>query len=195
MSRIARHNLNSNTWAPSRGGVQRPPRSLGPADTRRGPAPPEPPSCSLRGRCGDDQVGASDAGPGPAGGFGAVDLETERAGLRQAGRNLRWARVPLTGPALEFCGLNFAKSVMRQGLCGPTPHHEILNITLARRIVNCRLPRRFALSAAHLRATPNLGVDEALAALAGAVLELSLRLPPPVPVLPERGSLEDPVVP
>ena len=49
------------------------------------PAPPEPPSCSLHGRCGDDQVGACDSGPGPAGGSLAVDLETERAAVRQAG--------------------------------------------------------------------------------------------------------------
>ena len=46
-----------------------------------------------------------------------------------ARRNLRWARVPLTGPALWLCGVNFAKSVMRQGFCGLTPHNEILNIT------------------------------------------------------------------
>ena len=49
------------------------------------PAPPEPPSCSLHGRCGDDQVGARDYGPGPAGGSRAVDLETERAAGRPAG--------------------------------------------------------------------------------------------------------------
>ena len=46
-----------------------------------------------------------------------------------ARRNLRWARAPLIGPALELCGVKFAKSVMRQGLCGPTPHYETLNIT------------------------------------------------------------------
>ena len=104
--------------------------------TRADAASPEPPSCSLRGRCGDDQVGARAVGLGPARGSGAVDLETERAAVRQAGtptasarRNLRWARVPLVGPALWLCGVNFAKSVMRQGFCGPTPHNGILNIT------------------------------------------------------------------
>ena len=53
--------------------------------TRADAAPPEPPSCSLRGRCGNDQVGARAVGLGPAGGSGAVDLETERAAVRQAG--------------------------------------------------------------------------------------------------------------
>ena len=57
----------AHTWAfraLRRGGVQRPPRSPGQADTRRGPASPEPPSCSRCGRCGDGQGGH--APPGPA---------------------------------------------------------------------------------------------------------------------------------
>ena len=49
------------------------------------PAPPEPPSCSLHGRCGDDQAGARDYGPGPAGGSRAVELEIARATGRPAG--------------------------------------------------------------------------------------------------------------
>ena len=39
----------------------------------------------LHGRCGDDQVGTRDYGPGPAGDSRAVDLETERAAVRLAG--------------------------------------------------------------------------------------------------------------
>ena len=94
------------------------------------PAPSEPPSCSLHRRCGDDQVGTRDYGPGrglPGGRSG--DRTRRRAASRNvrsrglARRNLRWAPVPLTGPALELCGVNFAKSVMRQGFSGLTPHN------------------------------------------------------------------------
>ena len=40
---------------------------------------------------------------------------------------------------------------------------------LAKRIVNCRLSRCFALSVAHLRASPSLRVDEALGTWAGTL--------------------------
>ena len=101
----------------------------GPGGHAPRPAPPEPPSCSLLGRCGDEQVGTRAAGPGrglPSGRSGA--RTRRRAASRNipsrgpARRNLRWARGPLTGPALSLCGVNFAKNVMRQGFCGPTPH-------------------------------------------------------------------------
>ena len=42
-------------------------------------------------------------------------------GASQADPSL--ARGPLTGPALELCGVNFAKSVMRQGFSALTPHN------------------------------------------------------------------------
>ena len=59
---------------------------------RRGPAPPEPPSCCLRGRCGDDQVGALIAGPGPAR-LGALERSIwERAAVRQAGTLVAWGQ-------------------------------------------------------------------------------------------------------
>ena len=57
----------------------------GPSGHAPRPALPEPPSCRLHGRCGDEQVGTRAAGPGPAGGSRAVDLEPERVAGRQAG--------------------------------------------------------------------------------------------------------------
>ena len=101
------------------------------------PTPPEPLLGSLRGRCGDDQLGpAPSARPGRGLRSGPSRDRTRRraAGrstrsMRLARRNLRWAHIPLAGPAPELCGVHFAKRVVRQGFCGPTPHNEILNIT------------------------------------------------------------------
>ena len=66
------------------------------------PAPPEPPSGSLHGRCGDDQAGARDYGPGPAGVFRAVDLETERAAGRPAGTSAAGGQPSGTCAGREF---------------------------------------------------------------------------------------------
>lgn len=74
---------------------------------------------------------------GPTGGSRPVNLETERAAgrldrataARATSRNLRWARIPLTGPAPESWGVNFAKGVVRQVLPCPTPPNAELKIT------------------------------------------------------------------
>ena len=123
--------------APSRVGVQRPPRSQSKAGTRRCP----PHRSRSLAACADDAVTISwgprrRARPGRGLRSGPSRDRTRRraAGrstrsMRLARRNLRWAHIPLAGPAPELCGVHFAKRVVRQGFCGPTPHNEILNIT------------------------------------------------------------------
>ena len=74
---------------------------------------------------------ARNAGPSPARVSGAADLATERAAIWRAGASAVCGyqaetspgASPADRPALEPCGVNFAKRVVRQGLCDPTPHN------------------------------------------------------------------------
>ena len=150
----------AHAWAfraQSRGEVQRPQHSQGKAGTRRCPAPPQPPPCSKRGRCSADQPEGTRRRSKrrrrlPSG--QPRDRMRRRApgpsdrGIGPASRNVRWERVPLTGPAQGSWGASLAKRVVRQGFPCPTPPNAELNITagttVARRVC---APLRYGASA------------------------------------------------
>ena len=79
-------------------------------------------SNSLRGRCGDDQVGARALGLGQDGGPRAVDLEPERAAVRQAGTPAASGQLGGTGAGREsrwsapLCG--YVEQISPKVLCG-----------------------------------------------------------------------------